>query len=169
LLCRGRASFPGGQIYRHPVITLDVAATAVELSGLPRDPELDGVNLIPFLSGREKGAPHDALMWRWISQAAIREGKWKLLRGGEREYLFDLDADKEEKKNLLAANPEIANHLRNKLSAWAGELKPPAALFIFARICRRAFRRFVEFDSSTRAARSRKCGILNRGSCWLPD
>lgn len=122
-------SWPGtitpGQAYRHPVIALDVAATAVALAGLPADKTLDGVNLVPFLSGKETGAPHERLFWRWTSQAAVREGKWKYLRGGSREYLFDLDADPGEKQNLLAANPEIACGLSAKLDAWGAELQPP--------------------------------------------
>lgn len=42
---------------RKPVISLDVAATAVSLAGLPQDPTLDGVNLMPFLTGANPGAP----------------------------------------------------------------------------------------------------------------
>lgn len=118
-------TIPGKQVYNHPLITLDVAATAVELAGLPKDAKLDGVNLIPFLSGANKFAPKRALKWRWIAQAAIRDGKWKLLRGGKREYLFDLDADKEEKHNLATKHPDIANRLRAQLSDWANELDPP--------------------------------------------
>lgn len=122
-------SWPGtitpGQAYRHPVIALDVAATAVALAGLPADKMLDGVNLVPFLTGKETGAPHERLFWRWTSQAAVREGKWKYLRGGSREYLFDLDADPGEKQNLLAANPETARGLSAKLDAWGAELQPP--------------------------------------------
>jgi uncharacterized sulfatase len=64
-------------------------------------------------------------MWRWVSQSAIREGNWKLLRGGDREYLYDLDADLEEKHNLAAKHPAIANRLRKRLSHWADELSPP--------------------------------------------
>ena len=123
--CLWKGTIPGGQVYRHPLVTLDVAATAVALSGLPNDPTLGGVNLLPFLSGENTGPPHDALMWRWISQSAIREGKWKLLRGGLREYLFDLEADKEERHNQLAEHPEIANRLRARLEAWGDELNPP--------------------------------------------
>ncbi len=118
-------TIPAKQVYPHPIITLDVAATAVELAGLPRDDRLDGINLIPFLSGANQSAPKRALKWRWIAQAAIREGRWKLLRGGQREYLFDLDADKEEKYNLAAKHPEIADRLRAQLSTWAAELDPP--------------------------------------------
>ncbi len=117
---------PGGQEYPHPISALDVAATATAIAGIQTEPgDLDGVNLVPFLSGENKAAPHDALMWRWISQSAIREGKWKLLLGGDRQYLFDLDADLEEKHNLLAKHPEIANRLRKRLSDWADELSPP--------------------------------------------
>ena len=119
-----KGTIPGNQVFRHPLVTLDVAATAVALSGLPSDPTLDGVNLIPFLSGEKEGPPHDALMWRWIAQSAIREGKWKLLRGGQREYLFDLDADKEEKHNQVTSQPEVASRLRARLEAWTGELNP---------------------------------------------
>jgi uncharacterized sulfatase len=118
-------TIPAGQIYDHPLSSLDVAATAVSLAGLPRDPALDGVDLVPSLSGKTTGAPHKFLTWRWIAQSAIREGNWKLLRGGQREYLFDLDADPEEKKNLAADNPEIVKRLRAQLESWAGELEPP--------------------------------------------
>jgi arylsulfatase A-like enzyme len=118
-------TIPGGQIYQHPVISLDVAATAVALAGLPKEPGLDGVNLIPFLSGKRTDAPHENLRWRWISQAAIRAGDWKFLKGGKREYLFDLKNDREEKSNLLHSEPEITRRLRAKLSSWADELQPP--------------------------------------------
>ncbi|MGB0579829.1 MAG: sulfatase family protein [Limisphaerales bacterium] len=117
-------TIPAGQVYRHPIVALDVAATSVALAGLPEDKSLDGVNLVPFLSGKVKGAPHDTLQWRWIAQAAIREGKWKFLKGGKREYLFDLENDREELTNLLVSEPKVAARLRSKLFAWSGELKP---------------------------------------------
>lgn len=117
---------PGGQEYPHPISALDVAATATAIANIETEPgDLDGVNLIPFLSGQDKAAPHDALMWRWVSQSAIREGNWKLLRGGDREYLYDLKADLEEKHNLAAKHPEVADRLRKRLSDWADELSPP--------------------------------------------
>ena len=120
-----KGQIEGGQIYRHPVISLDVAATAVALAGLPNDPKLDGVNLVPFLSGKAKGTPHEALFWRWVSQSAVREGKWKYLRGGKREYLFDVETDREEKHNLLQEHPDIAKRLQDKLEGWTQELQPP--------------------------------------------
>ena len=119
------AKIPAGQVYELPLSTLDVAATAIAAAGLPGDDLLDGADLRPYLSGEKKSAPHEFLTWRWIAQTAVREGKWKLLRGGSREYLFDLDADPRETRNLLAANPETAQRLRARLESWASELDPP--------------------------------------------
>ena len=117
---------PGGQEYPHPVSALDVAATAAVLAGVPTKPgDLDGVNLIPYLSGENQAAPHEALYWRWVAQSAIREGDWKLLRGGDREYLYNLADDIEEKHNLASQEPEVASRLRGKLTAWSGSLNPP--------------------------------------------
>lgn len=118
-------TIPGGQIYDHPVSALDVAATAVEVASIGNRSGLDGVNLLPYLTGEKKDAPHEFLAWRWMAQSAIREGKWKLLRGGDREYLYDLDADIKEKHNLASQEPEVASRLRAKLKTWADELNPP--------------------------------------------
>ncbi len=116
---------PGGQTYSYPVSALDVAATAVAMAGVSVKPgDLDGVNLLPHLTGENKAPPHDALYWRWSAQSAIREGDWKLLRGGEREYLFNLSADREEKHNLASQEPAVAARLRTKLQTWAAELNP---------------------------------------------
>lgn len=119
-------TIPGGQVYEHPVSALDVAATAVEVADIDVKPgELDGVNLLPHLKGEINGAPHAALHWRWMAQSAIREGNWKLLRGGGREYLYDLSVDPGEKHNLAAEHPDKATLLREKLTAWCAELDPP--------------------------------------------
>lgn len=119
-------TIPGGQVYEHPVSALDVAATAASITNIPVKPgDLDGVNLLPHLTGENKAPPHDALYWRWMAQSAIREGNWKLLRGGEREYLYDLTTDREEKHNLAVKHPEIATRLRTKLKTWADGLTPP--------------------------------------------
>jgi uncharacterized sulfatase len=119
-------TIPGGQTYKHPVSALDVAATAAGIAGIETKPgDLDGVNLVPHLKGEIKTPPHDALYWRWMAQSAIREGNWKLLRGGAREYLYDLGSDLEEKNNLAAKHPDIAARLRTKLTAWCAELNPP--------------------------------------------
>lgn len=121
-------TIPGGQVYSHPVIALDVAATATALAGLPDDPALDGVNLVPYLTGEKQGAPHEALYWHWMGQSAIRKGKWKYLRGDTREYLFDMENDFEEKNNLLGSHPEIAKELQADLKKWAGTLQQPDML-----------------------------------------
>lgn len=120
-----KGTIAGGQAYSEPVISLDVAATANSVAGLEEDPVLDGVNLIPYLCGDKKDAPHEALYWRWNGQAAIRKGKWKYLVGGGREYLFNLSCDAEEKNSLLKQHPERAQHLRAELAAWSETLDPP--------------------------------------------
>lgn len=117
---------PAGKVYEPPVISLDVAATTVALAGLPSDEKLDGVNLMPFLLGEKTGNPHDALFWRWRSQAAIRADHWKLiLLGRDERYLFDLNSPEGEMRNRLADFPDIAARLDKQLMAWNVPLPPP--------------------------------------------
>ena len=121
---------PAGQTYDHPVISLDVAATAVALAGakdVPGQP-LDGVNLMPFLTGDSQAAPHDTLYWRWMSQAAVQEFPWKLIALGNRErLLFDITQPEGEanERNLITKHPDIAARLEAKLKAWCETLQPP--------------------------------------------
>lgn len=120
-----KAKIPGGQVYGKPVISLDVAATAVTVAGLEIDEQLDGVNLVPYLNGKKKGDPHELLYWRWLGQSAVRKGKWKYIRCDNREFLFDMDNDFVEKHNLVSKHPEKAKELYADLEAWSNTLRPP--------------------------------------------
>ncbi|MGA0029263.1 MAG: sulfatase [Opitutales bacterium] len=119
---------PAGTVYDKPVISLDVAATSVALAGLPEDPALDGVDLIPFVKGEKATDPHERLFWRWGSQAAVQEYPWKLVRLGEREQLlFDISRPDGEnlQKNLFAAQPAVVARLTKALKEWSETLTPP--------------------------------------------
>lgn len=119
-------TIPGGQVYQHPVIALDVAATATALAGQPHDANLDGVNLMPYLTGENNAAPHDVLFWRWRSQAAVLKFPWKLIQLGDHErYLFDVSTPEGELQNRLAEHPEIATRLEAELKTWSASLEPP--------------------------------------------
>lgn len=136
----GRAA-PGGSV-DEPVVGMDVAATLLDLAGLPAAPALDGRSLLPALAGRPTGPARD-LLWHFpyyqpetgfaradpvigtdtfrIPQvrphAALRSGDLKLLLHFEdgRAELFDLAADPGETRDLAAARPADAARLRSAL------------------------------------------------------
>ena len=73
------ASWPArispGQTFDAPVIALDIARTAVAVAGADAEaePAMEGVDLIPFVTGQKNGAPHEALFWRgWRWQTVVR-------------------------------------------------------------------------------------------------
>jgi arylsulfatase A-like enzyme len=111
------------QVYDRPVIALDAGATALALAGVKTAPgEVDGVNLVPYLTGEKDGDPHEALYWRFRGQSSIRKGKWKFydLQNGV-EMLFDMESDEHENQNLMKQYPEIAKRLKKKLAAFRAE------------------------------------------------
>jgi len=119
------AVLPKGRVYDKPVISLDVAATAVAVAGLEHPAELDGINLIPYLTGEKQESPHAFLFWRFWDQTAVRSGNWKFLKSGEREFLFNLGTDGMEQENLIHQYPERAEALKEELEKWASDLYIP--------------------------------------------
>jgi len=116
---------PKGITYNRPISSLDVAATSVAVAGLSQPKELDGVNIMPFLSGEKTGDPHESLYWRFWNQGAVLEGNMKYLQAGNREFLFDIMSEEHEAKNIIEDHPEVASKLRSKLENWANELYNP--------------------------------------------
>jgi arylsulfatase A-like enzyme len=137
---RWKGHLPAGKLYDHPVIALDIHATALAAAGIAARPEwkLDGVNLLPFLKGENAAAPHAALFWRFGEQMAVRAGDWKLVRPdlSDREFgriagkpmLFNLREDIGEKNDLAAKHPDRVKELLGKWQGWNKELAPPAWL-----------------------------------------
>ena len=116
---------PQGVVYERPVISLDIAATALALAGEEIPSDMDGVNLLPCLRGEERGDPHESLHWRFLSQTAIRKGDWKYLHFEGREFLFTVESGEHERRSLLAEYQELARSLRTKLEAWRAASEGP--------------------------------------------
>jgi arylsulfatase A-like enzyme len=121
-----KGTLPSGLIYNHPVISLDIAPTIFAAAGIPEQENLDGKNLLPYLTGEKSSEPHKALYWRFWDQAAIRSGQWKLIHTGDGvDYLFDLSLPESEKRNLAEMRPEKVNELKTLLNNWTMEIHPP--------------------------------------------
>jgi arylsulfatase A-like enzyme len=117
-LVQWKGRLPAGKTYDQPVIQLDILPTALAAAGVPASGvQLDGVNLLPYLTGEKQGPPHEALYWRFGPQMAIRQGNWKLVRaiGSTGLELYDLSADIGESNNLASANPM---KLKEQQTAW---------------------------------------------------
>mgnify|MGYP002737446254 CR=1 FL=1 len=122
---------PAGMVYEQPVISLDIFATIAALAQAPLDPErpLDGVNLLPYLTGEKTGAPHEAIYLRMFDRGvfAVRSGDLKLVIP-ERDaapQLFDLRHDLGETKDLAAQRPDDLARLEKLRTIWNAQLVPP--------------------------------------------
>ena len=140
-----KGKLPAGKVYDKPVIQLDILPTALAAAGVAAKPDarLDGVDLLPYLTGRDASSPHDTLYWRLGGQAAVRRGEWKLVRydstvdtPGIRSVatlgphlspfrLYNLNEDIGEAHDRSGDQPEKSKELLAAWDDWSRQLARP--------------------------------------------
>ena len=121
-----KGHLPASEVYEKPVVSLDILPTAVAVAGGNVGANVEGVNLLPYLTGKNSKSPHDELFWRWIDKSGARVGDWKLVQNGDgAEKLFNLADDIGETKDLAASNPTKLKELQDAYSAWNAKNIPP--------------------------------------------
>ncbi len=118
--------------------TLDYVPTILQVTGakMPGKPRpLDGESLMPLLAGKV-AARTKPVYFRYVEPKtpmhgsptfAVLEGKYKFLtnlsENGEEDLLYDVETDRAETKNLLAAQPQRAQSMKKRLREWLESCK----------------------------------------------
>jgi arylsulfatase A-like enzyme len=122
LILRWPGHLPTNKSSAQVAITMDLTASILAATGatIPTAYKLDGINLLPSLSGRSPGVERQ-LFWRIkrpYDQRAVRSGRWKLVQDGNDFYLFDVSRDPGERIDLTAEHPDLVHKLNAALDEW---------------------------------------------------
>lgn len=125
-------TIPSGRKLDFPISTLDIMPTAIRAANVSVDEswELDGIDLLPYMTGEKQSPPDRYLYWRFLYGWAIRDNTWKLVkpkrekepnRSGKPE-LYCISTDIGETQDLYDEYPEIAQKLQAAWNQWNSEL-----------------------------------------------
>ena len=103
--------------YDSPTAYIDVLPTLAAAAGVSLDREVDGINLLPYLEGKQSQPQRTLLLGQ---DTAIRGG-WKL----KGEEIFDLSIDPGESAPISNPPPSDAMFLRNELARFTKISGPP--------------------------------------------
>lgn len=116
-----------GSVSGEQVMTMDWLPTFLAAAGSAPDPAhpSDGIDIRPALAGA--ALPPRDLFWRFShnSQQAMRRGALKYFSAGERQFLFDVEADPMERGNLKARRAADFAALVAAWQAWNATMLPP--------------------------------------------
>jgi len=124
-----------GTDYVKPISSLDIMATIAAQTGaiIAKERPLDGVDLLPYVTGENPGNPHEVLFWRQLSKGsyAVRHGDMKMVLGESKAdendtLLFDLSQDISEKKNLSGGQKATLERFITLKDEWEEELEDQA-------------------------------------------
>ena len=124
-----KGHLPAGTVYPGFVVSVDIFATAASLVGASTS-GVDGVNLIPYLTGANSGQPHDTFYWRQGRKTALRKGPWKLVSMKQKSArptweLYDLTNDTGETTDLTVQKPEQLHELVTLWQAMNATMNEP--------------------------------------------
>jgi arylsulfatase len=117
-----------GTIRHAPGYLPDIMATIVDASGATYPSTVDGhavdalegQSLLPVFAKDATGEHRRPMFWEHEGNAAVRIGKWKLVRRYPRAWeLYDMDADRTELHDLAAGEPERVRQMAAQYDAWA--------------------------------------------------
>jgi arylsulfatase A-like enzyme len=117
-------------VYDNPISSLDIFATISSLSksSVKKDRPLDGVNLIPFISGKNKELPHEMIYLRKYDEQgySVRYKDLKLvLKKNDIPQLYNLKEDIGEQNNIAKQFPKEVKKLDAIRKEWDSELINP--------------------------------------------
>ena len=117
-------------VYDNPISSLDIFATIAALSKTPikADCPLDGVNLIPYITGKNKGLPHETIYLRKFDAKSysVRHKDLKLvLKKDGIPQLYDLTKDIGEQNDIAQQHPEEVKKLQIIRKEWDSQLIDP--------------------------------------------
>ena len=118
-----------GTTYKEPVHHFDIYSTIADAAGatVPANVEVDGVSLLPYARGEEKGKPHETLFWRAGDYRTVRHNNWKMAVVPQlsKTWLFNLSEDPGETTNLADANPDVVDELMMLLEEHNAQMVSP--------------------------------------------
>lgn len=90
----------------------DFMPTAAEIAGIEPPSDIDGISILPTLTGNGLQEQHEYLYWEFNQNQAVRADRWYAHRanGGHVE-LYDLPADPQQTNDLSSRFPEIAERM----------------------------------------------------------
>ena len=104
------------------VSSFDIMATALSVADIKADSAkpIDGVNLIPYLTGEKQGSPHDVLFWRKMHAKAVRtsDGFKHIELDGYGSVLYNLNTDPQEENDLSKENTELNKKMSIMIQDW---------------------------------------------------
>ncbi|MFO8053125.1 MAG: sulfatase-like hydrolase/transferase [Candidatus Omnitrophota bacterium] len=119
---------PAGKTVDEIVSALDIFPTFVELAGgtITREDDLDGINILPFLTGQTEEIPREPLKFRYTCSVAMIDGNWKLIRLPDRlPMLYNLSNDISEQNDLALQELDRTKAMLKKLGTWDNSLMHP--------------------------------------------
>jgi arylsulfatase B len=130
---RWKGQIPEGRVVEHPVISLDILPTALAAAGAARGggPALDGVDLLPLLTGRSGSEPHRSLFWRYSPSIALRRGDWKTVRQARPNApeapfeLYNLGQDMAETSDQARREPALLKSMEDELRRMDSSMADP--------------------------------------------
>jgi arylsulfatase A-like enzyme len=118
----------GGALRHHPGQLPDVMATILELTQAQYPVTYNGNDILPCegkslvrsFSTDSNGEDRGPLFWEHEGNAAVRVGKWKLVRKYPGPWeLYDMEADRTEMHDLATEHPERVAEMRTQYDEWA--------------------------------------------------
>jgi len=121
-----------GITYDKPIIALDVFATVASAASAEKyiKNNIDGVDLLPYLTGDKFGLPHEYLYWKNPDKDidVVRDERYKYLRIKNDEYIFDLKNDISEETNIINSSKPIYDRLKSQFKEWEKGMINPVFL-----------------------------------------
>ncbi|WP_299254310.1 sulfatase-like hydrolase/transferase [uncultured Aquimarina sp.] len=127
-IMKWKGRIPKKSNYDLPISTLDLLPTFYGLGGGNSKDlrDIDGVNLFPYISGKNKARPHEIMFWKKENRGVVRKEDWKLIRYPDRPAeLFYLPNDMSEQNDLASEYPKKVKELFRLLFEWELTLERP--------------------------------------------